>query len=773
MMIGISITASRRQVELLWRLCFLSAALLTGSCSFNSPELPPRQFGKCGGTHGSCPKELICTTVQTTTGPMDLCCKTEGCATETEKLPSGVGPSEGAGGAKGSGGLRDAGPVGRGGAGGAANGTGGAAMNTDAGPNAPVLSGDAGAVTETGRGLMDRVDGRALSDAPGDTSPGCSGACTVGTKRCGAGKGVQFCTEVQGCGAWASETKCSGVQTCGGTEPNAACTCPAAPKGCEAGQGSLCESTATLATCVADAQGCVTISGRITCAAGKPCTGIYPKANCSCPPAPSACAAGTGTSCQENTLVTCALDASGCVAVTTMTACPAGKPCAGTAPNAACTCPTAPAGCNGQASGKFCALSAVATCAAAANGCVTASSTTCASGCIGSHPTASCCGPACTGKCGGADGCGGLCPNNCSGPQTCGGGGTMYVCGCTASCTGKCGGADGCGGTCAQTCATGTHCENAICQPGCLTNAHCTPDQFCSNNQCTSDVVQSGGGSRCFVHKDGTLRCEMGSGTTPIQVPGIQNAKGFTAGTALGNACVLLGDGTVKCWGNNAQGGVGDGTYSDRTDPRTVQKEGGTNLTGVTFLDDTCAIAAGDLWCWGTNGYFSTLLRPSTIVGSNVAVRVMTSQRMVATAKSSYSRGVLNDSGYVCVWGYINGTKMSSNPMPTCGQVPGGVQLSMDDSNGAGACARTASGTVSCWAAGSLPPGTPFPAFLTSPTLKEDTDITVLKHLRGRCIAGAIAALAATDRANSAVGKRIAPIRLCRGWSRVFPTRKS
>ncbi len=412
----------------------LIAALLAGSCTFKSAEVPPKMFGRCNGAPGSCPQGLICTNVPTATGPMDLCCKTHGCANETVPLPAGVGVSEGTGGAKGSGGgmsgtpggIKDAGSTqGRGGTGGMPEGTGGAGgvlMTGDAGLNPPLFNADAGRDTGT-------VGPMSL---PFDAPPGCPGACMVGTKRCGTGAGVQVCADVQGCGAWAAETKCPGVQTCGGTTPNAACKCPPAPAGCEAGQGSFCEATTNaLATCVADAQGCLTISGRITCAAGKPCTGSHPKANCSCPSAPAACAAGTGTSCQGNMLVTCALDTSGCLAVTTTLACPAGKPCAGNAPNSACTCPAAPTGCKGRSSGTFCSsVSAVATCSVDASGCVLASNAfECTNGCIGAHPGATCCVPTCAGRCGGANGCGGTCPNNCASNQFCDTDNVCWQCG--------------------------------------------------------------------------------------------------------------------------------------------------------------------------------------------------------------------------------------------------------------------------------------------------------------------------------------------------------
>ena len=84
----------------MWGLFLLVAVSLQGACSFQSPEIPPRMFSRCGGTNGACSNGLLCTKVQTTSGPMDLCCKTEGCTNETDKLPSGIGVLEATGGVK-------------------------------------------------------------------------------------------------------------------------------------------------------------------------------------------------------------------------------------------------------------------------------------------------------------------------------------------------------------------------------------------------------------------------------------------------------------------------------------------------------------------------------------------------------------------------------------------------------------------------------------------------------------------------------------------------
>jgi alpha-tubulin suppressor-like RCC1 family protein len=58
----------------------------------------------------------------------------------------------------------------------------------------------------------------------------------------------------------------------------------------------------------------------------------------------------------------------------------------------------------------------------------------------------------------------------------------------------------------------------------------------------------------------------------------------------------------VWCWGANDRGQVGDGTTIDRRAPVPV-----AGLPHATAIDcggeHTCAVAGGELYCWGDNRY--------------------------------------------------------------------------------------------------------------------------------------------------------------------------
>jgi hypothetical protein len=69
------------------------------------------------------------------------------------------------------------------------------------------------------------------------------------------------------------------------------------------------------------------------------------------------------------------------------------------------------------------------------------------------------------------------------------------------------------------------------------------------------------------------------------------------------HACVLLA-GKVSCWGTNIAGNLGDGTYNYQAYPVPVTTGYGLPATIDAVgcgADFTCALASGDIWCWGTS----------------------------------------------------------------------------------------------------------------------------------------------------------------------------
>ncbi|MBU1495219.1 MAG: hypothetical protein KJ956_14780, partial [Actinobacteria bacterium] len=165
----------------------------------------------------------------------------------------------------------------------------------------------------------------------------------------------------------------------------------------------------------------------------------------------------------------------------------------------------------------------------------------------------------------------------------------------------------------------------------------CDDDYFCTiDDECQSDfdcegtivadlhhviAVSSGRYHTCALIDEsgtgnGTVKCwgynsngQLGNGTTtassvPVDVTGL--ASGVTAiASGMYHTCALLDTGGVQCWGNNGYGELGNGLTDDSSVPVNV-----TGLSsGVQAVDSlyytTCVIMASShaVMCWGKNDY--------------------------------------------------------------------------------------------------------------------------------------------------------------------------
>jgi alpha-tubulin suppressor-like RCC1 family protein len=161
--------------------------------------------------------------------------------------------------------------------------------------------------------------------------------------------------------------------------------------------------------------------------------------------------------------------------------------------------------------------------------------------------------------------------------------------------------------------------------------------------------------------------------------------------------CVLLDEGTVKCWGFNKLGGVGDGTTIDRSTPVTV-------LTGAIDICRgaiTCAVmTGGTVKCWGSNASNGLLLGTGvTISPTPVDLAGITGAQSVSCNGSYGGCAILTDRTVRC-WGEDSQGERGDGPgdstasPPTVVPLTDVVQVSTELSH---SCALTASGAVHCW----------------------------------------------------------------------------
>lgn len=125
-----------------------------------------------------------------------------------------------------------------------------------------------------------------------------------------------------------------------------------------------------------------------------------------------------------------------------------------------------------------------------------------------------------------------------------------------------------------------------------------------SNSTC---ALLSTGGVDCWgINALGALGdTSYDESTTPVPVQGISTAVQIAADYS--DACALLADGHIECWGLNSYGVLGNGTSTpescngDACSQTPVPVQGITNATHVSVgWNEACAVlATGSAECWG------------------------------------------------------------------------------------------------------------------------------------------------------------------------------
>jgi alpha-tubulin suppressor-like RCC1 family protein len=180
----------------------------------------------------------------------------------------------------------------------------------------------------------------------------------------------------------------------------------------------------------------------------------------------------------------------------------------------------------------------------------------------------------------------------------------------------------------------------------------------------TATAIAVGDEHSCALLSDGTVKCwglnfagELGDGTNnynsnnPVSVSGISNAKAIAAGGS--HSCALLSNGTVKCWGRNEHGELGNGTTGDSTNSNTpVSVSGISNATAIAAGPaDTCAVLSdGTAECWGFNA--SGQLGNGTTTDSATPVSVSGITNAAAISAGAYHSCALLSDGTVKCWGF-------------------------------------------------------------------------------------------------------------------------
>jgi alpha-tubulin suppressor-like RCC1 family protein len=224
--------------------------------------------------------------------------------------------------------------------------------------------------------------------------------------------------------------------------------------------------------------------------------------------------------------------------------------------------------------------------------------------------------------------------------------------------------------------------------------------------------VVAGDEFSCALLTDGTASCwglgekgQRGDGTVnqvslvPVSVKGLTNAIALMAG--YNHACALLADQTMRCWGSNANGQLGDPSSTGSSVPIAAVGVSGVKAIAVGAFH-TCAVMSDTtVQCWGYNS--NGQLGDGTTTDSSTPVTVAGLSNVTALAAgSSHTCALITDGSLQC-WGdnyegeLGDGTGVpSSTPVRVAG-IGSAVEIV---AGWAHTCARLADGIARCWGEG-------------------------------------------------------------------------
>src|SRR5213593_484201 len=195
--------------------------------------------------------------------------------------------------------------------------------------------------------------------------------------------------------------------------------------------------------------------------------------------------------------------------------------------------------------------------------------------------------------------------------------------------------------------------------------------------------------------------------TISVGQPHQFTATGVRGATAVHvgafHSCALLQDGTVRCWGANESGQLGDGTVTNASTPVTVARiAGAAAISGGGF--HTCArFPDGTLQCWGRNN--AGQLGPAVTGERSLTPMPVTGVTASAVRAGGFHTCALPGDGTVLCWGQndlgqlgngtVSPTVNAPNPAPA--SVSGITTAVAVAAGGWHTCALLQDGTVRCW----------------------------------------------------------------------------
>jgi alpha-tubulin suppressor-like RCC1 family protein len=228
-------------------------------------------------------------------------------------------------------------------------------------------------------------------------------------------------------------------------------------------------------------------------------------------------------------------------------------------------------------------------------------------------------------------------------------------------------------------------------------------------------AVEAGSIHTCALVNSGQVKCwgdnynmQLGDGTStgsniPVLVSGIPSATDGPTATSISSgeahSCAVLSNGQVKCWGTNNYGRLGNG-FAITSSPVPALVSGITTATSISAgsLHSCALLSDGQVKCWGRgregqlgNGTYSDKYTPYSVSGITTATSI--------TTGLDHSCALLSD-GQVKCWGTNNYGQLGNEAQPNS-NIPvfvSGITTATSITTGLNhSCASLSDGQVKCW----------------------------------------------------------------------------
>lgn len=179
---------------------------------------------------------------------------------------------------------------------------------------------------------------------------------------------------------------------------------------------------------------------------------------------------------------------------------------------------------------------------------------------------------------------------------------------------------------------------------------------------------------------------------TAVEIMGLGPVHALAAG--INSVCALIEDGTVKCWGSNHYGELGNNTFNDSYQT-PVSVNGLNNVVSLSVgTNRVCAVQRSEnVMCWGLKVInkdwdYESIKSPEQIVGLTHVHKVKVGD--------GFACALLN-SGRVSCWGAGPSLGSSANFVSSPTEVADLYNVALLSLGRSHACAVLSTGGVSCW----------------------------------------------------------------------------